>query len=86
MKLARDANDEEGQASIALAQKLMLKHDIQMSEIDAVNDKTNVTEAEMNFGRVLWWQRELAAVIAHYFKCRSLNARSHSLVLENIHK
>lgn len=72
MKLARDANDEEGQTSIALAQKLMLKHDIQMSEIDAVNDKTNITEAEMNFGRVLWWQRELAAVIAHYFKCRSL--------------
>lgn len=72
MKLARDANDEEGQASIALAQKLMLKHDIQMSEIDAVNDETNVTEAEMSFGRVLWWQRELAAVIAHYFKCRSL--------------
>lgn len=72
MKLARDANDEEGQASIALAQKLMLKHDIQMSEIDEINDKTNITESEMSFGRVLWWQRELAAVIAHYFKCRSL--------------
>ena len=72
MKLARDANDEEGQASIALAQKLMLKHGIQMSEIDAINDKLNVTESEMSFGRVLWWQRELAAVIAHYFKCRSL--------------
>lgn len=72
MKLARDANDEEGQASIALAQKLMLKHDIQMSEIDEINNKTNITESEMSFGRVLWWQRELAAVIAHYFKCRSL--------------
>lgn len=72
MKLARDANDEEGQASIALAQKLMLKHDIQMSKIDEINNKTNITESEMRFGRVLWWQRELAAVIAHYFKCRSL--------------
>lgn len=72
MKLARDANDEEGQASIALAQKLMLKHDIQMSQIDEINNKTNITESEMSFGRVLWWQRELAAVIAHYFKCRSL--------------
>ncbi len=75
MKLARDANDEEGQASIALAQKLMLKHDIQMSEIDAINDKTDVTESEMRFGRVLWWQRELAAVIAKHFKCRSLYNR-----------
>ena len=55
MKLARDANDEEGQASIALAQKLMLKHDIQMSEIDEINNKTNITESEMSFGRVLWW-------------------------------
>lgn len=72
MKLARDANDEEGQASIALAQKLMLKHDIQMSEIDEINDKTDVTKSTMNFGRVLWWQRELAAVIAEYFKCKSL--------------
>lgn len=72
MKLARDANDEEGQASIALAQKLMLKHDIQMSEIDEINDKADVTKSTMNFGRVLWWQRELAAVIAEYFKCKSL--------------
>lgn len=53
MKLARDANDEEGQASIALAQKLVIKHDIQMSEIDALDNKTNVTESEMRFGRVL---------------------------------
>lgn len=72
MKLARDTNDEEGQASIALAQKLMLKHDIQMSEIDEINDKADVTKSTMNFGRVLWWQRELAAVVAEYFKCKSL--------------
>lgn len=75
MQLARDANDEEGQSSIMLAQKLMLKHDIQMSEIDEIDDKPQINEIEMSFGRVLWWQRELAAVIAQYFKCRSLYNR-----------
>lgn len=72
MKLSNDANDEEGQASIALAQKLMIKHDISMQEIEQKSNKTEIKTSELRFGRVLWWQKDLAATIARAFKCRAL--------------
>ena len=72
MKLSNDTNDEEGQASIALAQKLMIKHDISMQEIEQKSNKTEIKTSELRFGRVLWWQKDLAATIARAFKCRAL--------------
>lgn len=52
MKRAAEADDEEGQSSIVLAQRLMAKHNISASQIEAFESKSEIHLANRKFGRV----------------------------------
>lgn len=69
MKRAKDKDDAEGQASILLAQKLMAKHNISVSQVQIYESKSEVNESRVEFGRMIWWYAELAATIASHFRC-----------------
>lgn len=72
MKRAAEADDEEGQSSIVLAQRLMAKHNISASQIEAFESKSEIHLANRKFGRVLWWHKQLAIVIAKAFRCQAI--------------
>lgn len=69
MKRAEEKDDAEGQASILLAQKLMAKHNISVSQVKIHESKSEVNESRVEFGRMIWWYAELAATIASHFRC-----------------
>lgn len=69
MKRAKDKDDAEGEASILLAQKLMAKHNISVSQVQIFESKSEVNESRVEFGRMIWWYAELAATIASHFRC-----------------
>lgn len=70
LTLAKDATDEESQTAMLHARKLMLKHNIQESELisDSVNNKTVVNE-RIYRNKLIWWHRRLAQIIASHFRC-----------------
>ncbi len=70
LTLAKDATDEESQTAMLHARKLMLKHNIQESELVSsfVNDKTVVNERVYR-NKLIWWHRKLAQIIARHFRC-----------------
>ena len=72
MKRAREADDAEGEASILLAQKLMVKHNVSLSDVELFDSKSEVNSSSIQFGRILWWQRILAASLADQFRCKSV--------------
>ena len=69
MKRAEEKDDAEGQASILLAQKLMAKHNISVSQVQIYETKSEVNESRVRFGRMIWWYTKLAATIADHFRC-----------------
>lgn len=69
MKRAKEKDDAEGQTSILLAQKLMAKHNISVSQVQIFESKSEVNESRVEFGRMIWWYAELAATIASHFRC-----------------
>ena len=69
MKRAEEKDDAEGQASILLAQNLMAKHNISVSQVQIHENKSEVNESRVRFGRMIWWYAELAATIASHFRC-----------------
>lgn len=76
MKRAEDKDDAEGQASILLAQKLMAKHNISVSQVQIHESKSEVNESRVEFGRMIWWYAELAATIASHFRCSCMKQGS----------
>ncbi len=70
LTLAKDATDEESQTAMLHARRLMLKHNIQESELVSsfVNDKTVVNERVYR-NKLIWWHRKLAQIIARHFRC-----------------
>lgn len=70
LDLAKDATDEESQTAILHARKLMLKHNIQESDLafNGVIDKTVVNERVYR-NKLIWWHRKLAQIIAKHFRC-----------------
>lgn len=66
-------NDEESQSAFILAQKLMIKNKISVSEVEETPD----TKAEIDKGQVtvykklFWWERELASIIAKNFRVKN---------------
>lgn len=76
MKRAKDKDDAEGQASILLAQKLMAKHNISVSQVQIHENKSEVNESRVEFGRMIWWYAELAATIANHFRCSCMKQGS----------
>lgn len=76
MKRAKEKDDAEGQASILLAQKLMTKHNISVSQVQIHESKSEVNESRVEFGRMIWWYAELAATIASHFRCSCMKQGS----------
>lgn len=70
LTLAKDATDEESQTAMLHARKLMLKHNIQESELVSsfVHEKTVVNERVYR-NKLIWWHLKLATIIAKHFRC-----------------
>lgn len=68
--LAKDASDEESQTAMLQARKLMLKHNIQESELVSSfeNEKTVVNERVYR-NKLIWWHNKLGQIIAQHFRC-----------------
>lgn len=63
LELAYDApDDEEGQTALLMAQKLMVKNNLSMSDVTTVKTQNNIGEAVGTWEyRLPWWQEQLAA-------------------------
>lgn len=70
MKRAKGHDDAESQSSIALAQRLMLKHNISIEEVKQQSEKSEIKQSHLLMKRVLWWQKMLAANVADHFRCK----------------
>lgn len=83
IQLANDnPSDEEGQTALLLAQKLMLKNNIALAEVEQFDEpkkfETSSTIAK-EANRILWWERELAYTLAHNFRCFYVDQRDRRL-------
>ena len=79
MELAQDnQSDEEGQTAILMAQKLMLKHDINLAQVEVQEETKFETSASVGKSsrRILWWEKDMAVVIATNFRCYVINQRN----------
>lgn len=79
LELAYDApNDEEGQTALLMAQRLMFKHNLSMSDIKASqrNDSIGETVGHWEY-RMVWWKEKLAAILASNFRCQVIRRRKH---------
>lgn len=70
MKRAEGHDDAESQSSIALAQRLMLKHNISIEEVKQQSERSEIRQSHLLMRRVLWWQKMLAANVADHFRCK----------------
>lgn len=76
LELAYDApNDEEGQSAILMAQKLMVKHNLAMSDIQKIH-KNNIGETvAASEYRMVWWKEKLAGILGANFRCKVIRQR-----------
>ena len=77
LELAYDApNDEEGQTALLMAQKLMIKHNLSMSDIEVqqANQAIGETIGTEEY-RLPRWQVKLAAILGENFRCQTLRRR-----------
>lgn len=77
LELAYDApNDEEGQTALLMAQKLMVKHNLSMSDIKTSqkNDSIGETVGHWEY-RMVWWKEKLAAILGENFRCKTIRRR-----------
>ncbi|UUD44608.1 DUF2786 domain-containing protein [Bacillus pumilus] len=65
-------NDEESQSAFLLAQKLMIKHDIQQSDVETTRDeKQEIIKGQaVAYKKLFWWERQLAGIIANNFRVK----------------
>lgn len=77
LELAYDApNDEEGQTAILMAQKLMVKHNLSMTDLTTTKNKNNIGETVGTWEyRMPWWQEKLAAILGENFRCKTIRRR-----------
>lgn len=70
----KNNSPEEAQAAMLMAQKLMAKYGIEMSEVEfkEAPEKEAVLADVMFTKRYVWWYGEVARVIANNFRCRVL--------------
>lgn len=73
LALAEDnTNDDEAQSAFVLAQKLMIKYNIEQSEITNEPDTSSITEGQATAYKTLfWYEKELAIIIADNFRVKS---------------
>lgn len=77
LELTYDApNDEEGQTALLMAQKLMVKHNLSMSDIKASQKNDNIGETVGHWEyRMVWWKEKLAAILGENFRCKTIRRR-----------
>ncbi|WP_247949945.1 DUF2786 domain-containing protein [Streptococcus constellatus] len=77
LELAYDApNDEEGQTALLMAQKLMVKHNLSMTDLTTTKNKNNIGETVgTRKYRMPWWQEKLAAILGENFRCKTIRRR-----------
>lgn len=72
-KAANNPSEEETQACLLMAQKLMIENGISQSEVDAQEEKVirvkNVVKIKTGYERLAWWKKGIARVIAENFRC-----------------
>lgn len=62
-------NDEESQTAFLMAQKLLIKHKISMSDVEDINasERTIQSGQATTHKKLFWWERELANIIEKNF-------------------
>ena len=77
LELSYDApNDEEGQTTLLMAQRLMVKHNLSMSDLATAKPQNNIGETLGTWEYSLpWWQEKLAAILGANFRCRTIRER-----------
>jgi Protein of unknown function (DUF2786) len=80
LALAQDnPSDEEAHAAMLAVQRLLVKHNLSMSDVeDLANEKEkNVSEDFVSdiSGRIPWWKKHLSIIIAENFKCKTFLAK-----------
>ena len=79
VELAQDnPSDEEGQTALLMAQKLMLKHDVSLSQVELhqTENKFETGEAVGRSASVLrWWEKDMSVVISTNFRCYVIQER-----------
>lgn len=64
-------SDEESQSAFILAQKLMMKHEISMTEVEGRSDAPSIADGQVTVHKKLfWWERRLAQVISENFRVK----------------
>ncbi|MEC1158733.1 DUF2786 domain-containing protein [Cytobacillus horneckiae] len=65
-------NDEESQTAFLMAQKLMIKNDISISEIDTNIEHKDIQDGQItSYKKLYWWEHELANIMSKNFKVKS---------------
>ncbi|MEY8463403.1 DUF2786 domain-containing protein [Streptococcus merionis] len=79
LELAYDApNDEEGQTALLMAQKLMVKHKLSMSDLKTYQKTDYIGETVGHWEyRMAWWKEKLAAILGENFRCKTIRKRLH---------
>lgn len=77
LELAYDApNDEEGQTALLMAQRLMVKHNLSMSDVTTARKRDKIGETVGTWEyRLPWWQEKLAAILGKNFRCQTIRRR-----------
>jgi hypothetical protein len=84
LALARDKSgndDAESQTAMLLAQRLMAKHNLSMSDVEFTNSggrERTVEHEGTEYIKMAWWMKELASIIASNFRCYSYLNRNRS--------
>lgn len=76
LALSRDQkNDEESQSAFLLAQKLMIKHnlnDMDVEDYDVVREREKMNYVAVTAKkRLFWWERQLATIISQNFRVKN---------------
>lgn len=72
LALANDNNTqaEESDTAMLMAQRLMAKYNISMSDIEVEEEKKDVVEGDgTEYTRLQWWMKDLSSIIGENFRC-----------------
>jgi Protein of unknown function (DUF2786) len=65
-------SDEESQSAFLMAQKLMMKYNISLGEVEDVNDGQSINEGQVTAHKKLyWWEKQLANIMSENFRVKN---------------
>lgn len=72
LAIAKDKkNDEESQSAFVMAQKLMMKYNISIGEVESQQDGMAIKNGHATvYKRLAWWETQLASIIAKNFRVK----------------